>query len=244
MLAARDLAALIDATWPCARSFALGPFGLREGRGGGKRVAAASLLAQIWQDADIADAETAMRDMGQPPLFAIWPDLAGHLALDAALAQRGYESIDPCVIYYGQIDAILETIPDLSKTYPHWPPLAIGLEIWQQAGTGPARFAIMQRARGAKTAILARRRDDAAGICFVAVAQTWAMLHALEVAPQHRRQGCAQNLIARAAHWAKAEGAVYLALVVTQANDAARALYQKMGMVQIGRYHYRQLGNI
>lgn len=240
MLGAQGLAALVDATWPCARAFTLGPFLLRDGQGGGKRVSAASLAAQGWGDADIPRAETAMRDMGQPPLFAIWPDMAGHLALDAALAQRGYEIIDPCVVYHGQIDAILETAFDMSKTYPHWPPLAIGLDIWQQAGIGPARVAVMGRARGTKTAVLARRGDDAAGICFVAIAQDWAMLHALEVAAQHRRQGCAQNIIARAAHWARAEGAVHLGLVVTKANHAARALYEKLGMAQIGRYHYRQ----
>lgn len=238
---AGNLAALIDATWPCARAFAMGPFLLRDGQGGGKRVSAASLAAQTWDDTDIMRAEVAMRDMGQPPLFAIWPDMAGHLALDAALAQRGYEIVDPCVVYHGQIDAILETHRDMTKTYPHWPPLAIGLDLWQQAGIGPARVAVMGRAQGAKTAVLARRGDDTAGICFVAMAQDWAMLHALEVAAQHRRQGCAQNLIARAAHWARAAGAVHLGLVVTQANSAARALYEKLGMAQIGRYHYRQI---
>ena len=240
MAQARDLAALIDITWPCARSFANGPFVLRDGQGGGKRVSAASLATGPWDDADITRAEMAMRAMGQTPLFVIWPDSAPHCALDGALAQRRYEIVDSVVVYHSGIDTILGAAPNMSKTYPHWPPLAIGLEMWQNAGIGPARCAIMHRVQGVKTAILARRDDHAAGVCFVAMAGKWAMLHALEVAPQHRQLGAAQDLVARAAHWAKTHGGVNLALVVTEANLAARALYEKLGMTQVSRYHYRQ----
>lgn len=243
MLPPATWARLIEKTWPCASRHSCGPFVLRNGQGGGKRVCAASLLTPPFCEEDLPHAEAAMRAMGQPALFAIWPDMPQDMALDAALARRGYQIIDPVVIYHGMIDAILETNPQMTQTTLHWPAPKIGQDIWQAAGIGPARWAVMARAKGAKSAVLAQSgAGDALGICFVAVSGSWAMVHALEVAPPHRRQGIAHSLLARAAHWAGGQGAANLGVVVTQANLAARALYAKLGMVQGGRYHYRQLG--
>ena len=88
--------------------------------------------------------------------------------------------------------------------------------------------------------LLARSNDRPTGVAYVACHDQTAMLHALEVSPTHRRQGSAQNLLSAAAHWAQAQGAVTLSLVVTEANQPARALYERMGMQPMGRYHYRQ----
>ena len=51
-----DLAQVMEATWPPARMWQQGPFILRDGAGGGKRVAAASCDGD-WTDADIDAAE-------------------------------------------------------------------------------------------------------------------------------------------------------------------------------------------
>ena len=234
------LADVVQATWPPARSFGLGPFTLRDGAGGGKRVSAASVNAPF-TGAELDAAEEAMRAMGQLPLFAIWPD-RGDFGLDAALAQRGYDIVDPVVGYRANAQDILRDQADISHTYPHWPPLAIAREVWAAAGIGPARLAVMDRAAGPKTAILVRRDDHPAGICFVAIAQGHAMIHALEVLPDHRRNGLAQKLITRAALWATSFGAAHLSLVVTRANSPACALYRRMGMTEVGQYHYRAAG--
>jgi GNAT superfamily N-acetyltransferase len=98
----------------------------------------------------------------------------------------------------------------------------------------------MQRAQAAKTAILARANDRAAGVAFVAMAGRTAMLHALEITPSFRRQGSAHNILRAAALWALDQGADTLALVVTVANDPARRLYASFGMTVVGHYHYRQ----
>ncbi|MBC7478416.1 MAG: GNAT family N-acetyltransferase, partial [Pseudorhodobacter sp.] len=118
--------------------------------------------------------------------------------------------------------------------------LQIAADLWAEGGIGPARIAVMHRAAGPKTALLARRHDRAAGVAYVAVHDRIAMLHALEVTPTQRRQGSAQNLLAAAAHWSAQQGAATLALVVTAANQPARALYERMGMTPLARYHYRQ----
>jgi len=59
----------IDATWAPADFKASGPFQLRAGKGGGKRVSAASLAAPTASADDIKSASEAMKEMGQTPLF-------------------------------------------------------------------------------------------------------------------------------------------------------------------------------
>jgi GNAT superfamily N-acetyltransferase len=66
------------------------------------------------------------------------------------------------------------------------------------------------------------------------------MLHGLEVAPDQRRKGCAHNILRAAALWAHDHGATMLALLVTERNAAARALYASLNMAIVGQYHYRK----
>jgi ribosomal protein S18 acetylase RimI-like enzyme len=98
----------------------------------------------------------------------------------------------------------------------------------------------MDRAAGPKTSILGRVNDRASGIAFVACHGKTAMLHALEVSPTQRRQGSANNIMRMAAIWAQDHGADQICLAVTEANDAARALYASLGMQAVGTYHYRK----
>ena len=97
----------------------------------------------------------------------------------------------------------------------------------------------MDRVQGPKTALLARTGDRPAGVAFVACHGTEAMIHALEVRPDQRRQGVGQSLLQAAANWAADQGAARLSLVVTRQNAAARALYARLGMCLVGQYHYR-----
>jgi GNAT superfamily N-acetyltransferase len=230
------LFAAMEATWPAATVTRLGPWTIRDGQGGGKRVSAATADA-AWSDTDIPQAESAMAALGQPALFLIRD---GDGALDAALDARGYRIVDPVLAYAGPAaDLAVADLPRLAG-FPHWPPLAVATHLWAESGIGPARLAVMERVQTPKTAILARSNDRPAGVAFVATAGNIAMLHALEVAPALRRQGSAHNILTLAARWALDQGADTLALVVTTANDGARALYASHGMAVVGHYHYRQ----
>lgn len=229
-LAPETLAAVMEATWPPAAHIACGPFVLRDGQGGGKRVSAATAEGP-WTKAELTQAEIAMA----VPLFLI---RAGDEALDAALAARGYGMVDPVVAYAAPVAAFAK--PDHMTTFPHWPAMEIACHLWADAGIGSARLAVMARVKGPKTVILGRANDRASGVAFVACHGRFAMLHALEVSPTLRRQGSAQNLLRAAAQWAQAQGADSLSLVVTVANGPARALYEGLGMVEVGQYHYRQ----
>ena len=232
------LAEVMEATWPPARKLRLGPWWLREGAGGGQRVSAASPAgdwdAEDWQESDIPQAEAAMAAMGQPRLWVVHDDAR----LDAALAARGYRRHDPVVAYAAPVAALVGEVSGMAA-FAHWPPLAIARDIWAEGGIGSARVAVMERALGPKCAILARSDDTPSGAAFVALHRDVAMLHALEVRPALRRQGSARNILAVAANWAQDQGAATFSLVVTEQNAAARALYERLGMVAVGRYHYR-----
>ena len=231
------MSAALEATWPPAATTRLGPWLLRDGKCGGKRVSAAT-LAGPFDAGSIDRAEAAMLHAGMPALFQLAP---GDEALDAALATRGYQVVDPVVLYSGRLADIGGAAPPLMTTFPHWPPLGIAIDLWAEGGIGPARIDVMHRAEGRKCAILARSADRAAGVAFVAIYRSMAILHALEVSPLMRRKGSARHLLQAAAQWAQAEGATDLGLAVTTANAPARALYASFGMQAVGQYHYRQL---
>lgn len=224
----------LDATWPAAATCLAGGFLLREGRGGGKRVSAASVDAASGP-LDIDAAETGMRRLGQTPLFMIRPRDA---TLDAALADRGYAVVDPVVLLCAPARHLAAAVPPVT-VFAVWEPLAIMAEIWAEGGVGPARLAVMHRVPGPKTGLLGRTGNRPSGAGFVACDGPIAMTHALHIRAAARRRGLARHMMAFAASWAAGAGATHLTLAVTRANAAALGLYASLGMTAVGQYHYR-----
>lgn len=231
---AATLFGAMEATWPPERRLRDGPVTLRFSRGGGSRVTAATLAGPPGEGV-IAAAEAAMRAAGQRVL---WQVRSGDDMLDAALAARGYRVMDPVWLYLAPIGVLAQEPPRISA-FSVWPPLAIQREIWLTDGIGPDRVAVMERVAGPKAALLSRTDDRASGAGFVAVAEGIACLHALVVAEGFRRRGAARHMIARAAVWAQAQGADWLALAVTRANGPGNGLYASLGMEIVEHYHYR-----
>lgn len=232
-----DWATVVDGTWPAARFERLGPFLLRQGQGAGSRVSAASAIGPV-TPCDIDTAEAAMLAMGQKRIFCLRP---GDEALDEMLAQRGYGILDPVNIYACPVEQLTDQPVPRVMVFTLWEPLAIMREIWAQGGIGPARLAVMERAKGPKTGLLLRHHDQPAGAGFVAIHDGVAMLHALEILPAHRRQGLGKWAMRAAAFWALDNGAHTLSVICTKANTGANALYGSLGMDIEGEYHYRQL---
>lgn len=235
MTEAERLIAALEATWPPAARREVGPWTIREGQGGGKRVSAATARRAVGAE-DVAEAEDAMRALGQAPLVMIRD---GEAALDALLAASGYAVLDPTDAFAAPLAALDLPPPPRLAAIPAWPPLAIQRELWAEGGIGPARLAVMERAQHPKTSLLARMDDRAAGTAFVALHDGMAMVHALEIQPRFRRRGLGRQMMAGAIHWARAQGARDLGLVVTRANAAAQALYASLGLRRVGHYHYR-----
>ncbi|MFA8387447.1 MAG: GNAT family N-acetyltransferase [Pelagibaca sp.] len=226
-----------EATWPPADRTPAGPWMLRNGAGGGKRVSAATAEAD-WSDDDLAAAETAMRLLGQDALFMI---REGEEALDTALAARGYEVIDPVNLWLCPVDQLTDVQIPRVTAFAIWEPLAIMRDIWAAGGIGPERIAVMDRAEVPKTGILGRITDKPAGTAYCAIHDGIAMVHALEIPPAHRRKGMGVWLMRQAAHWAKANGADWMSVLCTQRNVGANGLYASLGMQVVGQYHYRIL---
>jgi GNAT superfamily N-acetyltransferase len=160
--------------------------------------------------------------------------------LDQALTTRGFVARDATLGLLADC-ATLAAAPPAVTCFPSWPPLAIQEEIWADGGIGPARLAIMDRAKGPKISLFGRITDKPAGSAFVAVSDDIAMLHALEVAPEHRRKGLAAIMMRAAADWAQGQGATWFSVLVTRENQAAQGLYASLGFEPVGQYHYRTL---
>ncbi|NCO20745.1 MAG: GNAT family N-acetyltransferase [Rhodobacterales bacterium] len=229
------LFAVLDATWPAARTVALPAFLIRDGQGGGKRVSAAQATGAV-DAADLAAAEQAMQALGQPPLFIL---RRADDPLDAVLADHGYRVVDPTVIRGCAVETLTALPLPRVAAFALWEPLQIMRDIWAEAGIGPARLAVMQRVTGPKTAVLGRSHDKPAGVAFVALHGDIAMVHALEVRVASRRQGTARHMMICAARWAAGQGARQIALAVTEANTGANALYASLAMPVRAKYHYR-----
>ncbi len=231
-----DLARLLaanEATWPPAACHRIGPWMIRTGRSGGKRVSAATAKEPVTA-ADIPLAEAAMDALGQPALFMVRED---QKALDTLLATAGYTVADQVAAYLGP--ATLDAAPPPISAFDCWPPLAIQCDLWTAGGIGRPRMAVMNRVTLPKAAILGRINDRAAGTAFVALDHDIAMMHALVVAPEHRRQGAARNILRGALRWAQDQGAKWFGLAVTTGNVPARGLYSSHGLQLVGHYHYR-----
>ncbi len=232
---AERLFAVLDATWPAARVFDEGPWRFRDGQGGGQRVSATT-ASSAFTGHDIPAAESQMRALGQRSLFMVRDSDDG---LDRALAERKYEIVDPVTLYIAEAQKLAAALP-ITAAMPSWPPLAVQLELWSAGGIGPARIAVMERADAPKTTILGRTGDAPVGTGFVAIHDTVAMVHALEVDPKARRKGVGLHMMQAAANWALENGGDWVALAVTRANMAANALYQRLGMTAATQYHYRR----
>lgn len=232
------LAAAFEATWPPVETAAAGGFRVGRGAGAGGRCGSARLTGE-WSPSDIALAEACHDRWRQPRLFRVMED---ERALIASLQARGYRPETPTLVLEAKVGELAAVRPPPVTSFAIWPPLAIQRHIWDETGIDAARRSVMDRTPAPKAALLGRIRDRAAAAGFVAAAgigsEQVAMLHALEVLPQFRRQGLAGWLVREAAIWAQGQGASRLALAVTEANAPARALYDSLGFVLAGRYLY------
>jgi len=179
-----------------------------------------------------------MRALGQDPLFMIRPD---DSALDAALAARGYATRDEVMIYTCPTDRLCDRPLPRVTVFSIWQPLAIMVEIWAKGGIGPGRLAVMNRAHGPKTGLLARQNEKPGGAGYVAIHGGIAMVHALEILPHQRAQGLGGWMMRGAALWAAEQCAPTFSVICTTANTGANALYRSLGMDAVGTYHYRYI---
>jgi GNAT superfamily N-acetyltransferase len=234
-LSSKTLYEVIDNTWPAATKTRVGDWTIRDGQGGGQRASAATAEQP---GGDIDQAETAMRDLGQTPLFMI---RRGDDDLDQQLAARGYVIKDPVTAWACPAASLTDKPIPRVTVFTIWEPLMMMNEIWAAGGIGSGRLAVMDRVAMPKTGLLGRLNEKPGGVAFAAIHQAVAMVHAVEIVPFQQRQGMGAWLMRGAAFWAVVHGAETLSVICTNANHAANGLYASLGMQVVGQYHYRIL---
>ncbi|PWE52168.1 GNAT family N-acetyltransferase [Metarhizobium album] len=87
-------------------------------------------------------------------------------------------------------------------------------------------FVIEDPGKGAIASVLCVQDNDLAGVMMLAVAQS------------ERRRGLGIEILSSALRWARMRGARSAWLQVVTTNEAALALYGKLGFAEVYRYHY------
>ncbi|WP_230684790.1 N-acetyltransferase [Cellulomonas sp. JZ18] len=231
------------ATWPPVRVERVGPW--RVGLSDGLTQRANSALPLGTPD-DLAAAVDAVEALyaaaGQPAVFRVGdPDTAPGLV--AELDARGYDAgVVTDVLVRDDVD------PGAPAALPGGVALAVSdvpddvwLDTWLAVKRGP-RDVGRRLLTGAPAAYLTATDGAGApvGIIRAALADGWAALSCLQVAPAARRQGLGRALTRAALEAAAHRGASRAFLQVETDNDAARALYAGLGFVPAHRYAYRR----
>lgn len=228
------LAIAFEVTWPAAEYADAGGFRVGRGLGAGGRVSSARAIGD-WTEADIDEALIIHKGWDQRPLFRALDD---DTRLITALEARGFQRETPTVIMEAGVALLTDRPLPPVTSFAIWPPLAIQRDIWAAGNISPARQAVMERPAHPKTALLGRIEDRAAGAGFVAIHDSVAMIHAMEVLPDWRRKGLASWMIRQAAYWAGENGASRLGLAVSRTNADAMALYRSLGFHEAMGYGY------
>lgn len=229
-----ELSRAFEDSWPAAEYRDAGGFRVGRGMGGGGRISSARAL-EGWSEADIQSAIELHRAWDQPVLFRAMQD---DEPLKQALSRAGLTPTKPTAVMQASTADLADADLPYLSAIPSWPPLAVQREIWELGNIAPARQAAMDRVTLPKMSILGRSKDWPVAAAFVAWTDDIAMIHAIEVSPNARRQGMGEWVVRGAARIARDAGASRLALAVTLGNDAAVALYRKLGFTTLGVYDY------
>jgi N-acetylglutamate synthase len=160
--------------------------------------------------------------------------------LDAVLEQRGYERVDPTRVLVRELEGTSFAI----KPTFHEVPRDAWLEAYAHAADVPS--AGMQLHAMLLTGIRSEHVFGFVSVARVPVACGIAVLERELVGlfdvvtlPTARRQGHAQALVESLLAWGRNNGARHAYLQVVEANQPARALYQRLGFDDLYHYWYR-----
>jgi len=222
----------VDATWVPLAFHNHEGWLIREGAGGGQRVSAATLLADA-TSAKVGSAANKMLAIGQNPLFMIRDS---DMDLDAELEALGYAVVDPVAILTAPIDRLIQKQPKHTHHIDRLiTPDNTATKIWASGGIDQNRLNVMQRVKCPKTILSAGDM----GVAFAAAYADIAMVHAVEVANNHRRKGIANALMFEAFNWAKDQDCNWVSVLTVRKNLPAHKLYETLGMTEAAAYHYR-----
>lgn len=112
------------------------------------------------------------------------------------------------------------------------------LALYNRAGDDLAPAVVRAVLEGPEHVVLARLGSPARAIGRLVVDGDWAGMAAVEVAPEHRRQGLARTVVDALLRSAEQAGARWCYLQTEEHNEAALALYARYGFAAHHRYRY------
>ncbi|MGW5265484.1 GNAT family N-acetyltransferase [Microbispora sp. NPDC004025] len=230
---------LVDEAWPAPGRAEDGGWVYRHAGGVTKR--ANSVLA-LGERADLPEAvdraELFYEGLGQPCVFSV--GMGATPGLDEELSRRGYRLVDPTLVMTRPLTpgdrapgAVVEDVPSERWLRTWW---SVDGGRHRDDGGIPAR-AWGARILGGVPAGYVLLGEGAVGR---GVPQgRWLGVYCMAVEPRVRRRGLGAAVLRTLLAWGAEHGADGAYLVVTEANAAARALYEREGFAVAGRYHYR-----
>jgi N-acetylglutamate synthase len=194
----------------------------------------------------VATAEEFYADRGATARFQISPG-AGPDGLDAALAERGYRRLSVMSLQVAPTaparepasGAPLQVHVDDRPTRP-W------FEVWHallgDGGDPRSDWNMLGRVEppSAYASVIAGNR--VLGVGRAVADRGWAGVFGMATVPEAGGRGVAREVLAALAGWAQARDAERMYLQVATDNIPALRLYERLGFVELTRYHYREAG--
>ena len=241
---ARRVERLSGSAWPAIDEWLYDGWVLRFGRGYTKRVNSITPVDRGMRPlADkIVACEAAYAARHVPVVFRL-PSVAEPAELDAALAERGYRTLDKTSVRLMSLDGAspeaavpIELAPALTPAWLDCATAWNGLDRGQRAALG----AIIGRIAAPAAFVVAREDGKPTAIGLGILQDDLVCLTGIIVDPQQRRRGFGRAATVALLYWGRRRTARHAYLQVVKSNASALRLYNALGFGrEIYRYYYR-----
>ncbi len=229
--------------WPSPRQVVLDKWLLRFSGGPTRRTNSVNPLRARSHDPTIIieAAQRLYHARNQPALFRV-PSMAE--GMDRPLERAGFLAEGESCTLMANLDvALLARVRDVAiATAPDAEWLSAKLRLTPISEAGHQVYLAMIDAIALPKAFAAARcLGQIVSVAYGAIHQDLLVVESVATDAGFRRQGFGYRTVGDLMGWARREGACRACLQVAADNDAARALYRKLGFVtELYRYHYRR----
>ncbi|MEV0601200.1 GNAT family N-acetyltransferase [Streptomyces sp. NPDC050315] len=240
---ARELTEVAARGWPAVETERLGEWTLRAAAGFTKRANSALPVGDpgVPLDAALDRVRAWYAARGLPPYVVVSTGAADSDELLAAeLERRGWTAERHTVVRVGALAPLADTDADLTRVRLSREPDAGWISMYNRSADAPPEAIKVLTGGPSVWFATVPGEDGPAAIGRVVVDGRWAGFAAVEVAPDHRRQGLATLVMSALAERALQEGASAAYLQVEADNAGAHALYDGLGFTDHHHYHYRR----